>query len=117
MLLFTAFLLIAGGPLRAAEGVVMDEEIDFLIGAVADSNCTFIRNGKEHDAAAASEHLEMKRERGRKYYDTTEQFIERIASKSSWTGKDYLIRCDHGGTLTANAWFSERLAEYRAGGT
>lgn len=109
-----ACLLAACGLLRAAEGTALDEEIDFLIAAVADSTCTFIRNGREHDAAAASEHLQMKRERGRRYYDSTEQFIERIASKSSWSGKDYLIRCDDL-TVTANEWFSDRLAEYRGG--
>lgn len=92
----------------------MDQEIDFLISAVADSSCTFVRNGREHDAARASQHLQMKRERGSKYYDTTEQFIERIASRSSWSGKDYLIRCGDGAAVTANEWFNARLAEYRA---
>lgn len=112
--LLAVCLLAVCGPVIAADA--LDEEIDFLIGAVADSDCTFVRNGKEHDAAAAGKHLEMKRERARRYYDTTEQFIDRIASESSWTGKEYLIRCDDDGTVTANAWFKDRLAEYRDGG-
>ncbi len=98
----------------AATGT-MDTEIDYLVRAVAESSCTFIRNGKEHDAKAASEHLQMKRQRGKRHYDTTELFIERIASRSSWTGKDYHIHCPDGETQTANEWFKSRLAEYRAG--
>jgi hypothetical protein len=94
----------------------MDTEIDHLVNAVADSSCTFIRNGKEHDAAAASEHLQMKRQRGKRHYDTTELFIERIASRSSWSGEDYLIRCPGSESQTANEWFKARLAEYRAAG-
>lgn len=98
-----------------ADPGTMDTEIDFLVNTVAESSCTFIRNGTEHDAKAASEHLQMKRQRGKRHYDTTELFIERIASRSSWTGKDYQIRCPDGETRTANEWFKARLAEYRRG--
>jgi hypothetical protein len=38
--------------------------------------------------------------------------VERIASKSSWSGKEYRIRCDET-TSTAKEWFSVKLAEYR----
>jgi Family of unknown function (DUF5329) len=96
----------------AGEQGGMDAEIDYLITQVAASDCTFIRNGREHDAEAASEHLQMKRERGKRHYDTTEQFLERIASKSSWSGKEYRIRCG-GTTSTTKEWFSARLAAYR----
>lgn len=96
-----------------AETPSMDAEIDYLIQAVAASQCTFVRNGKEHDAEDASEHLQMKRKRGKRYYDSTEQFIERIASKSSWTGRDYLIKCSPDRTETARQWFTSRLAQFR----
>lgn len=96
----------------AAEESSMEEEIDYLIARVADSDCTFIRNGREHDAEAARDHLQMKRERGKRYYDTTEEFVLRIASQSSWSGKDYRIRCGEA-TSTAKEWFTERLTEYR----
>lgn len=111
-----AVVLLVAGSAQADDDRDMDAEIDFLINAVAESSCTFIRNGKEHDAAAASEHLQMKRKRGKKYYESTEQFIARIASKSSWTGDQYLIRCGTGVTLAANEWFGEKLKTYRDGG-
>jgi hypothetical protein len=95
-----------------AGDTAMDAEIDFLLTSVAESNCIFVRNGKEHAADAARDHLQMKRERGRKYYDTTEEFIERIASKSSWTDKPYRIRC--GDTEEdASAWFTRALESFR----
>lgn len=92
----------------------LDAEIDYLVEAVADSGCTFIRNGREHDAEDARDHLQMKRERGRRHYETTEQFIDRIASKSSWTGKHYLIRCADREPVPAGDWLHARLDELRA---
>jgi len=105
-----ACLLAAG--LFAAEPDASDAEIDFLIEQVATSDCTFIRNGREHDAEAASDHLQMKRRRGSRYFDTAEEFIERIASRSSWTGKPYRIRCGDD-EVVAERWFTDRLADYR----
>lgn len=97
---------------RAAEDARTKAEIDYLLSEVGGSHCVFIRNGKEHDARAAREHLASKRRRGRRYFDTTEEFIDRIASKSSMSRKDYHIRCD-GNTVTAKAWFTARLEAYR----
>jgi hypothetical protein len=110
-LLFAAITLGSGTAL--ADEFDMDREIDFLLESVASSDCVFIRNGDEHDPVAARDHLAMKRKRGKRYYDTTEEFIERIASRSSWSGKDYYIRCGAGEPQTASDWFTARLLEYR----
>ena len=99
-------------PAAFADATAMDAEIDFLLASVAESGCIYIRNGKEHSGEAARDHLQMKRERGRKYYETTEEFIERIASKSSWSGKPYRIRC--GDTEEdAGKWFTRALESFR----
>jgi hypothetical protein len=111
---FIVLLLMTMGAAMAApdDSDSMDAEIDYLLTTVAQSDCVFIRNGKEYDGADARDHLQMKRKRGRKYYDKTEQFIERIASKSSWSGKPYRIRC---GDLEENAgdWFTSLLETFR----
>ena len=107
-----ALLLLGLSPLAVAQDT--DAEIDFLLEAVAESGCTFIRNGKEHSAADARDHLAMKRRRGKRYYDDTDQFIERIASSSSWSGKPYLIACESAGPRPIKSWYLERLREYRA---
>jgi hypothetical protein len=116
---FLRILALAGLILQAAvvhaNESTMDAEIDYLLQSVGASNCVFIRNGSEYEAAAAKEHLQMKRRKGRRYYGNAEEFIERIASRSSWSGKEYRIRCD-GEEQTAKAWFMARLDRFRESG-
>lgn len=112
-ILFVLLLIVQAQAVSAADSS-MDDEIDFLLAEVASSDCIFVRNGKEHSASDATDHLQMKRRRGKRYFDTTEEFIDRIASKSSWSGKEYLIRCPGQATETAAEWFHRRLEKYRA---
>lgn len=116
MLRVLALAAITGSLLLSANALAgdMDSEIDYLLTSVEKSDCVFIRNGKSHDSLAAVRHLQMKRERGRRYYDSTEEFIARIASKSSLTGKPYLIECPDQPPVDAKTWFSLRLADHRA---
>lgn len=108
-----ALLLVAA--VAYASDPAMDAEIDYLLESVGDSDCVFIRNGDEHEAAAAKAHLQMKRRKGRRYYDSAEEFIDRIASRSSWSGKEYRIRCGDR-EQTAKVWFKTRLDRCRHGG-
>jgi hypothetical protein len=110
--LIITLLLVLSLPGHAAE--TMDAEIDYLLEFVETSGCTFIRNGKEHEPAAARGHLELKRKRGKRYYDTTEEFIERVASSSSWSGKPYMIRCGDAEPQPIEGWYLQALSEYRS---
>ena len=110
--LFVAVMLLGNMALQANESK-MDAEIDFLLDTVVTSNCVFVRNGSEHKAEAARDHLQMKRKRGKRYFDNAEEFIEKIASQSSWTGKDYLIQCGDEPQQTAKSWFAALLHKYR----
>lgn len=110
-LIIPLLLLLTLSP-ALADDDTMNTEIDYLLESVASSDCTFIRNGDEHQAADARDHLQMKRRRGKRYFDTTEEFIERLASKSSWSGKVYRIRCGSE-EVDAADWFNARLAEQR----
>lgn len=89
-----------------------DAEIQYLLGFVAASGCTFVRNGDAHDSADAADHLRLKYDRGRRYADTAEHFIDRLASASSWSGKLYTVTC---GEITepSGEWLHRALAEYR----
>ena len=89
-----------------------DREIEYLLAYVAGSGCVFVRNGDDHDAADAADHLRLKYDRGRRYADTTEQFIDRLASESSWTGKAYSVTCGDT-TEPSGDWLHRALAEYR----
>jgi hypothetical protein len=105
-------LVICALPTLAASAT-MDEEIDALLDAVISSECVFVRNGKAYDVDDAVSHLQLKRKNGGRYFKTAEQFIKRIASKSSFSGKPYEIHCDEVPPQSAFDWFSDRLQEIR----
>ncbi len=111
-MLFVAVMLSGNMAVQADESN-MDAEVDYLLDTVVTSNCVFIRNGSEHKSEAARDHLQMKRKRGKRYFDSADEFIEKIASKSSWSGKNYMIQCDDEPKQTARAWFIALLKKYR----
>ena len=93
----------------------MEEEIAHLLSYVEDSGCTFVRNGKEHTAAEGREHIEMKYDHVKKRVQSTEDFIEYAASKSSLSGTPYLVRCGDD-EMAAAEWLSAELARLRQPG-
>ena len=111
--LLLSFVLIAGFIAPAHAEADADTEIRALIQAVAESNCEFNRNGSMHSAEAAAAHLELKYSRGKRYADSAEAFIERLASKSSWSGKPYQMICD-GEAQPAGDWLTAILQDIRA---
>ncbi|CAN0592404.1 unnamed protein product, partial [Ectocarpus sp. 12 AP-2014] len=90
-----------------------EQEIEALITAVETSSCVFERNGDRHEAADAAEHLRLKYRRGKRYADTAEHFIERLASESSWSGKPYFIECENG-RVPSGEWLLRELNAQRA---
>ncbi|MFQ3224628.1 MAG: hypothetical protein ACI8Z5_000878 [Lentimonas sp.] len=114
-LLFIALLTLSlGNWLNAAEqSTATSQEIEQLIQAVEQSACTFQRNGKSYTAAEGADHLRLKLKRGGKYADTTEHFITRLASKSSWSGKPYQIESPTGESSTMQAWLEAQLTRIR----
>ena len=111
LLCLALLLALANGRGALAEDAT-EREIDYLLGFVEKSGCIFVRNGTEHDSADAADHLRLKYSRGSRYVDSAEQFIDRLASESSWSGKLYTVICD-GRTETAGAWLHRALADYR----
>lgn len=109
-LLITLFVTLTSHAFAADE---TDPEVEYLLNAVGTSGCVFVRNGKEHAADAAEDHLRMKYNKTRRYIDTADEFIEKLASESSWTGKPYLIACPDAETVPSREWLTSRLSEYR----
>ncbi|WP_396269528.1 DUF5329 family protein [Ideonella sp.] len=70
-------------------------EIDALMGKLVASGCQFERNGTLHSGAEAKSHILRKLGylEGKSTLQSTEQFIELAASKSSSSGKPYLVKC------------------------
>ncbi len=92
-----------------------NEEIDYLLSYLSDSGCTFIRNGDEHPAKEAKEHLEMKYNYAKGRIKTAEDFINNIASKSSLSRKQYQVRCPDV-LLPSKQWLERALASHRGSG-
>ena len=110
--LLLSLVLLAGSVATVDAAADADTEIRALIQAVAESECEFNRNGSLHSAEAAAEHLQLKYSRGKRYADSAEAFIERLASKSSWSGKPYQMICD-GETQLAGDWLTATLIALR----
>ena len=101
---------------RADTPVKVQNEVSFLLGYITGSGCEFYRNGDWYNARKAVAHLRDKYKylNDRNLVSTTEQFIERAASESSFSGKPYQIRCSGGAAVTSQQWLSEKLADLRA---
>jgi hypothetical protein len=87
-----------------------EAEIQYLLKSVGQSECVFIRNGRSHSAMEAESHLRMKYGKTKSRIDSSKQFIERIASKSSWSGKPYFIECPDSERQRSRDWLTEMLA-------
>ena len=92
------------------EGRPERDRIEQLLVAMEKSPLTFLRNGSEHDGAAAAAHLRRKWRLAGGRVETAEQFIEHLASRSSTTGRPYEVRLADGRVVGTGTWLEERLA-------
>jgi len=120
--LFAMLLCLAG--LTAPAAVIAQPlestqiEINYLLDYLEISGCRFYRNGNWYDSTRAQEHLRDKYEYllARDRIDTTEDFIEKAASRSSMSGRAYEVQCGTDCTTasTSGDWLTGVLARYRA---
>lgn len=94
-------------------------KIDYLINEVSKIDGTFIRNGTEHTPKEASDHLKMKLNNALSSWFTPSKdkwtaklFIDKVASKSSFSGKEYSIKFSNGSTSKAKSFLLEKLKAY-----
>jgi len=90
-----------------------EQEIQHLFEFISQSNCIFIRNNTEYPAKEARDHIQTKYDYAKRWVGSAEQFIDRIATKSSISGNRYQIRCQ-GKLLYTDKWLKQELARYRA---
>jgi hypothetical protein len=115
LLLLTLMVLLLTAPVSAAaqQSEDLDTTIQHLITYVRESDVTFERNISRHDSVEAAAHIEKKYQHFRDDIDTPEQFIERCATASLVTGKQYLIIDSQGDEIPAGEWLNTELARYR----
>lgn len=100
---------------RAEPSINAQVEVSFLLGYVEGSGCEFYRNGTWHDSRAAQAHLRDKYKYlvARNMIITAEDFIEKAATQSSFTGRPYEVRCGDGVVVSSNQWLRIELARFR----
>jgi Family of unknown function (DUF5329) len=100
---------------RAETPVLVQNEVNFLLGYIAGSGCEFNRNGTWYNSQKAHVHLRDKYKYlvEKNLADTTEHVIERAASESSFSGKPYQIRCSDGVAVNSQQWLRDKLTQLR----
>ena len=116
LILAAALPLAAFAPAaRAAVPAIAQAEINHLLAFVEQSRCDFYRNGGWHDSRKAQEHLRAKSSRmaAMGLIHSADDFVDRAATSSSFSGKAYMVRCHGGPSLTSQQWLRDELARYR----
>jgi len=112
-LMLIVLTLCVPGMLFAQTTNNTEQEIQHLFEFIGQSDCIFIRNNTEYPAKEARDHMQTKYDYARRWVGSAEQFIERIATKSSISGNRYQVRCQ-GKLLYTDNWLKQELEHYRA---
>ncbi len=113
--LFIFLIVLSSAAYAADSGDTMEKEIRHLFDHLQNSQCEFNRNGKWYTAEEAAVHIQQKYQYLLKkgLIDSTEQFIDRAASKSSLSGKPYRVRCGASEPIKSSDWFLDELRRFR----
>jgi hypothetical protein len=88
------------------------QKIERLISSVQWlKDATFVRNGTEYNGKTAAEHVRTKWKAAGSKIKTARDFIRLAASKSSRSGKPYLIRFKDGREVESETYLTKRLEE------
>ncbi len=91
----------------------VDATIRHLIGHVAGSELTFVRNDQAYTPVKAAEHMEKKYRHFRDDIATADDFIELCATKSLMSGEPYRVIDPQGNQRKTSEWLRAELATYR----
>lgn len=106
-------LVLSSAGAQAAQPVMT--EIDALLDALGQSGCDFYRNGTWYDATRAEAHLRRKLDyiAKRESISSSEAFIEAAATRSSFSGEAYQVRCPGTASVPSADWLRGRLQAIR----
>ena len=112
-------MLLCAWPLTglpAEPSALMQGEVDYLLSYVETSGCAFYRNGSWYDGSQAKAHLRTKYDYLVAHHSiaSADEFIDKGASSSSFSGKPYKIKCGTSAEVASGLWFHEALRRFRA---
>lgn len=112
---FIALMLLTAAA--SAEGVppVAQGEINHLFAYLKASGCQFGRNGSWYTPQEAADHLNDKYQYLIRHdmVNTAEDFITYGATKSSFSGQPYLVKCGAAQPQETGGWFRAELQKFR----
>lgn len=109
----TTIFFLTPSVANSSQAEPVDKTVQYLIGYVAASDVTFIRNSGKYSAKEASGHMQKKYEHFRDEINTPEDFIKLCATRSMLTGKPYLVVNKQGEESRTSEWLTAELEEYR----
>jgi hypothetical protein len=90
------------------------QKIEILINSIEKlEGAQFYRNGSWYSPKEAAEHLRLKLSNSNGRIKTARQFIDKIASKSSMSGKAYIIKFKDGKTIGTGVFLHQQLINLR----
>lgn len=91
-------------------------EIDQLLEFIRQTGCKFNRNGSWYPGSSAHTHIRDKYLAALAAGEimVAEDFIEKVASRSSFSGQAYTVQCGGGATIPTSEWLGAELARLRA---
>lgn len=108
----TLFALLLTLPVWAKLNAHEEARISAMLDALAQKkDLIFVRNGDSHNCDEAVSHLRLKLGNTRNRIDTAEQFIDKVASSSSITGKPYIVRIPGKNDENAKPYLYALIAE------
>ena len=89
------------------------KEVNHLLDYVKDSACTINRNGTDYPANEGVDHIKRKYDYFRSDINSSEDFIEYSATKSTMSGKYYTVSCPGKETMKTRDWLLAELKRFR----
>jgi hypothetical protein len=84
------------------------ERIDAALARMDKSDLVFIRNDSEYTGKAAADHMRSKLKQAGESVKTFDDFVDKVATKSSMSGKPYLVKYKDGSTTELAKWLREK---------
>lgn len=110
-ILFSLLFLLGAGQVEAQKTLSEAQKIEKIIQYVEHlDGCKFIRNGTEYEPKDAAEHLRLKWKKGGKENMTAKDFIDKLASQSSMSGKPYQVKWKDGKVYVIKPFLVRELA-------
>jgi len=91
----------------------MQDEIEYLLNQVKQTQCKINRNGRIYKGVKAVKHIKRKYKHFKNEIDSSEKFIEMSATKSTLSGKYYSIRCAGKVEKRLAEWLKIKLVNYK----